>query len=121
MNGFVSRLFGRPRRQQPQWIECEALQRRVIAGDRLALVDVREPEEFVAPPGHLPGARNVPLGDVAARSGELAALGSPVVVVCKTDRRSARAAATLLAAGLPDVTVLRGGTDAWHEHGFGLE
>lgn len=121
MNDVLSRLFGRPRRRPAQWIDCAALQRRVVAGDRLALVDVREPDEFVAPPGHLPGARNVPLADVAARSGELAALGSPVVVVCKTDRRSARAAAMLLAAGLPDVTVLRGGTDAWHQHGFGLE
>lgn len=121
MNGVLSRLFGRPRLRQPQWIECGELQRRVTAGDRLVLVDVREPDEFAAPPGHLPGARNVPLAEVAGRSRELAALGEPVIVVCKTDRRSARAAATLLAAGLPHVAVLRGGTDAWHQQGLGLE
>ena len=85
------------------------------------LVDVRQPEEFASPPGHLPGARNVPLAEVAGRARELVALGGPVILVCKTDRRSERAAATLLAAGLQDVAVLRGGTDAWHQQGFGLE
>ena len=44
-----------------------------------------------------------------------------LVVVCKTDRRSARAAAELVAAGLRDVAVLRGGTDGWHSHGLALE
>lgn len=97
------------------------MQRRVTAGDRLVLVDVRQPEEFASPPGHLPGARNVPLAEVAGRARELVALGGPVILVCKTDRRSERAAATLLAAGLQDVAVLRGGTDAWHQQGFGLE
>jgi rhodanese-related sulfurtransferase len=121
MNGVLSRLFGRPQLRQPGWIESEALQRRVIAGDRLVLLDVRQPEEFVSPPGHLPGARNVPLAEVASRIAELAALRQPIVIVCKTDRRSARAAATLIAAGLQDVAVLRGGTDGWHQQGFRLE
>lgn len=121
MNGVLSRLFGRPHVQQPGWIESVELQRRVIAGDRLVLIDVREPAEFISPPGHLPGARNVPLADVASRSEELAALRQPIVVVCKTDRRSARAATALTAAGLQDVAVLRGGTDGWHQQGFGLE
>ncbi len=121
MTRVLSRLFGRPRSRQPQWIECGELRRRVIAGDRLVLVDVREPVEFASPPGHLPGARNVPLAEVPGRTEELAALGEPIIVVCKTDRRSARAAATMLAAGLQDVAVLRGGTDAWHQQGFDLE
>jgi rhodanese-related sulfurtransferase len=121
INRVLSRLFGWPRSRQPQWIECEELRRRVIADGRLVLLDVREPAEFVSPPGHLPGARNVPLAEVPGRTEELAALGEPIIVVCKTDRRSARAAATLLAAGLQDVAVLRGGTDAWRQQGFDLE
>jgi rhodanese-related sulfurtransferase len=121
MNGVLSRLFGRPHLRQPGWIESEELQRRVIAGDRLVLLDVRQPEEFNSPPGHLPGARNVPLADVAGRIQELATLRRPIVVVCKTDRRSARAAAALIAAGLQDIVVLRGGTDGWQQRGFALE
>jgi rhodanese-related sulfurtransferase len=53
----------------------------------------------------------VPLVDLPRRAGELAARRQPIVLVCKTDRRSAQAATELLAAGLRDVAVLRGGTD----------
>ena len=119
MIAFLSRLLG-GRPGEPAWIEAADLQRRLSSGPVL-LVDVRQPEEFAAPPGHLPGAINVPLGDLAARTAEIAARRRPVVLVCKTDRRSARAAAELLAAGLRDVAVLRGGTDVWHQRGLALE
>jgi rhodanese-related sulfurtransferase len=52
---------------------------------------------------------------------ELAGRRQPVVVVCQTDRRSARAAAMLAAAGLAEVSVLRSGTDGWRRQGFSLE
>jgi rhodanese-related sulfurtransferase len=55
----------------------------------------------------------------AGGAGLRATLG--VVLVCKTDRRSARAATELLAAGLRDVAVLRGGTVGWHRQGLALE
>src|SRR5580704_3431982 len=75
-------------------------QDRRVATVAVVVVDVRQPEEFTAPPGHLPGAVNVPLADLSGRAGELAARREPVVLVCKTDRRSAWAATELLAAGL---------------------
>jgi rhodanese-related sulfurtransferase len=118
---FVPRLFRRFHVNKPAWIESAELQRRLTAGEGVILVDVRQPEEFTAPPGHLRGAVNVPLADLSGRTGELAARKQPIVVVCKTDRRSARAAADLLAAGLRNVTVLRGGTDGWHQKGLALE
>ena len=121
MIASLSRLFRWPRVDAPAWIEVDELQRRLAAGDAVVLVDVRQSEEFTAPPGHLPGAINVPLGDLPSRAGELAARRQPIVVVCKTDRRSARAATELLATGLRDVTVLRGGTDEWHRQGLTLE
>ena len=119
MAGFLSRLFGRPA-SEPAWIDTTELQRRLGAGSVL-LVDVRQPDEFTSPPGHLPGAINVPLGELAAHIAKIAARQQPVVLVCKTDRRSARAATELLAAGLRDVAVLRGGTDGWHARGLALE
>lgn len=121
MAGFLSRLLGQSGVPECAWVEAPALQQRLAAGAALLLIDVRQPEEFSAPPGHLPGALNVPAGDIAGMAGELASRRCPIVVVCKTDRRSARAAAELAAAGLRDVAVLRGGTDAWHQLGFGLE
>ena len=105
----------------------------MAAGNAVVLVDVRQPEEFTAPPGHCPvlstcappghqpGAVNVPLADVASRVNEPGAGGQPIVLVRNTDRHSARTAADLLAAGLRDVTVLRGGTDGWLQRGFSLE
>jgi rhodanese-related sulfurtransferase len=87
----------------------------------MRLIDVRQPEEFTAPPGHLPGAINLPLASLTDRMTELAERGQPIVVVCKTDRRSARAAAELLAAGCRNVAILRGGTDGWHRRGLALE
>ena len=121
MTAFLSRLFRRPRVDAPAWIEVDELQRRLAAGEAVVLVDVRQPEEFAAPPGHLPGAVNMPLADLPGRIGELAARRQPLVLVCKTDRRSAQAATELLTAGLRDVAVLRGGTDGWHRQGLALE
>ena len=121
MIASLSRLFRRPRSDGPAWIEVVELQRRLAAGDGVVLVDVRQPEEFTAPPGHLPSAVNVPLADLSGRAGELAARRQPIVVVCKTDRRSAKAATELVAIGLRDVAVLRGGTDGWHRQGLALE
>ena len=34
----------------------------------LVIVDVRQPDEFTSPPGHLPGAVNVPLAELADRT-----------------------------------------------------
>lgn len=121
MIAFLPRLFRRLRASEPAWIESVELQRRLAAGNPIVLVDVRQPEEFTAPPGHLPGAVNVPLAELVSRTAELATRKHPIVVVCKTDRRSVRAATELLAAGLPDVAVLRGGTDGWHRQGLVLE
>jgi rhodanese-related sulfurtransferase len=121
MIGFVSRLFRRFRAEEPAWIETMELQHRLAARVPLVIVDVRQPEEFTAAPGHLPGAVNMPLGDLAQHRSDLTARKQPIVVVCKTDRRSARAATELLAAGLRDITVLRGGTDGWHRQGLPLE
>ena len=117
---LLSRLLHRPRVSEPAWIDTDELQRRLAVGDPLVLVDVRQPEEFTASPGHLPGAINVPMAELAKRTQELVQRRQPVVVVCKTDRRSARAAAELFAEGLRDVAVLRGGTDEWHRRGLAL-
>jgi rhodanese-related sulfurtransferase len=82
---------------------------------------MRQPDGFTSPPGHLPGAVNVPLTELTDRSSDLARRDQRIVVVCKTDRQSAHAGADLLAARLKDVAVLRGGTDGWRQRGLALE
>jgi rhodanese-related sulfurtransferase len=118
MPGLLSRLFRGSRGARPAWIDIDELRPRL---PEIVLIDVRGPDEYNAPPGHLPGAINIPLPEIPDRTAEVAAYARPVVLVCKTDRRSAAAAETLLAAGLPDVAVLRGGTDGWHRRGLPLD
>jgi rhodanese-related sulfurtransferase len=121
MAGLLDRLLGRSKAAVPGWIDIDTLRDRQTAGEPVLLVDVRGSEEFASPPGHLPGAVNIPLPELPARMAEVTAQSRPIVLVCKTDRRSAKAAETLLAAGVADVAVLRGGTDGWHQRGLPLE
>lgn len=80
------------------------------------LLDVREPAEWAA--GHAPGAVPAPLSGLAA-GGELPqrAQGRPVVVICRSGRRS-REAADLLAARGVHAADVAGGMRAWAEAGL---
>lgn len=90
-------------------ITAEQLARRLGADGAPVLLDVREPAEFDA--WAIPGARNVPLGDLADALADIDADGE-VVVVCASGARSARAVVALEAAGI-DAVNLAGGMLAW--------
>jgi rhodanese-related sulfurtransferase len=112
MLAFLSRLRS-ARNDAADWLEPTELQQRLDSGAAPVVVDVRSPEEFAGPLGHIDGAVNIPLGDLPARRNELAAAKRPIVTVCLTDKRSAQAAAQLIAAGIRPVAVLRGGMRQW--------
>jgi len=78
--------------------------------DGALVVDVREPYEWDA--GHLPGARHIPLGDIANRLGELPR-DTDVVLYCEAGARSARALDVLRDAGFTRARHLKGGYLAW--------
>jgi rhodanese-related sulfurtransferase len=103
---------------EPLWIEASSLAARLGADGTPLILDVRGPDEFSGPLGHISGARNVPVGELPAVLPELAREGRPVVVVCKTDRRSSMAAHQLQEAGVPSVSVLRGGMEQWRALGL---
>ena len=97
------------------WVEVGEL-RRWLAGEGAPIVvDVRGPDEFDGPLGHIEGARNIPLAELPAHTREFAAEGRALVMVCLTDKRSSQAAAALIEAGVRDIAVLRGGMKAWRE------
>src|SRR5215471_18500650 len=108
----LARLFGRTA-AAPVWVEAAELRRWLAGEGAPIIVDVRGPDEFQGPLGHIDGARNIPLADVPAQTAALAAEGRPLVMVCLTDKRSSQAAAELIAAGLDKIAVLRGGMKAW--------
>ncbi len=104
------------------WIEAGELQGRLSRQEETLVVDVRGPEEFAGPLGHIPGAQNLPLDQVEGHAGELASESErPIVLVCHTDRRSASAAELLRERGVADVRVLRGGMVGWNRKGFATE
>jgi rhodanese-related sulfurtransferase len=104
------------------WIEATELKRRLDHGEAVTVVDVRGPDEFTGPLGHIATARNIPVAEFEGRLAELAGLeGEPIVLVCRTDKRSASAARTLLAAGFARVSLLRRGMEQWNETGYAVE
>jgi len=80
--------------------------------DDLQLVDVRNPGEHAL--GAIPGAVNIPVGQLPARLDELDA-ERPTVVYCAGGYRSSVAASLLRAKGFSDVSDIVGGYGAWNE------
>ncbi len=83
---------------------------------RVNIVDVREPMEFVG--GHIPGSRNIPLGQI----GKVPLPEAPLVLVCQSGARSERAVATLRKRGHHEALAdLEGGLLAWQAAALPLE
>lgn len=83
---------------------------RALVEDGAVLLDVRTPGEFAS--GHIEGAVLVPVQDLASRPEALPSTDTPVVVYCRSGRRSASAAAWLRDAGYEAVYDL-GPMSAW--------
>ena len=120
---FLPRLVRSLRSQkQPQWIEVDELASRLKDGTRIAVIDVRGPDEFTGLLGHIADASNMPVGELRQRLGEIDTLKDrPVILVCRTEKRSATAATLLRDAGFRDVGVLRGGMEQWNQKGLPIE
>lgn len=88
----------------PGIVDGETARRLVAAGARL--VDVRTRQEFDA--GHIDGALLIPYDQIAARAAELGPKGTPVVLYCRTGRRTALAARALAEQGFTQVWDLQG-------------
>jgi uncharacterized membrane protein YdjX (TVP38/TMEM64 family)/rhodanese-related sulfurtransferase len=104
------------------WIEPTELKRRLDNHEGITVIDVRGREEFTGALGHLPIARNLPLPELEHRIADLTGLeGTPLVLVCRTDKRSAQAAKLIRVAGFRNVSVLRGGMQRWNEDKLPIE
>lgn len=117
---FLPRLL-RKLREKPM-LAVEALKQQLDAGAEVLMLDVRAAAEYRGEMGHIAGARNLPLEELPARLAELDAYKArPVRIVCRTDRRSARAARLLDEAGFADAQVVEGGMTAWRAKGWAVE
>ncbi|MDQ7030579.1 MAG: SulP family inorganic anion transporter [Ardenticatenia bacterium] len=79
------------------------------------VVDVREPREYER--GHIPGAVLVPLPTLL-HNGHTLPKDQAIVLVCRSGRRSVRAAHHLRHQGFEHVTTLKGGIIRWEACGL---
>lgn len=89
----------------------------MFAEKKAVILDVRELHEWQEQ--HIAGAIHIPLAQVEARLSELSQYkDSPVIVQCRSGKRSSKAASTLQAAGFTQVYNLTGGIIAWTDDGL---
>jgi len=93
---------------EPEWVEAN------LRG--VQILDVREPDEFSGPLGHIAGAVLIPLGELPERLDELDK-ERPIVAVCKVGGRSAQAVHFLKSAGFARLANLPGGMMRWRQEG----
>jgi rhodanese-related sulfurtransferase len=110
---LLSKLFGSASSNQVQWVALDDLTAMLAGTANPLIIDVRGPDEFTGPLGHIDTAQNIPHDQIAAHAQDLLKAGRPLVLVCHTDRRSSAAAQQLASLGAEDIHVLRGGMVAW--------
>ena len=93
-------------------IEPTQLAKRIARGEKLEIIDVREPYEWAI--GHIPGARLVPLSNIAEEIPRLDKRRE-TILYCKVGGRSLSAAQQLAKAGVSEVRNLKGGILRWIE------
>jgi molybdopterin/thiamine biosynthesis adenylyltransferase/rhodanese-related sulfurtransferase/molybdopterin converting factor small subunit len=93
-------------------IEVTEVKAMLDRGDSFVLLDVREPHEYQI--ASIPGAKLVPLGEVARRLDEFDK-NADIVIHCKSGMRSAKACGILKQAGFEHVRNMKGGILAWSD------
>ena len=92
----------------------------LINREKAVVIDVCGADEYSA--GHVIGAKNVPLADLEARlPGVVKNKALPLIMVCASGPRAARAAAMAKKLGYDNAQVLSGGTKAWSDAGMPVE
>ncbi|HCN82003.1 MAG TPA: NADH oxidase [Sphingobacteriaceae bacterium] len=92
-------------------ITVKELKQKMDNGEDFQLIDVREPFEYEM--SNL-GGENIPLAGIMIESDKIAT-DKPVIVVCRSGRRSGVAIMQLEQLGYTDLYNLEGGLLAWAE------
>ena len=92
-------------------IEPADLKRRLDAGEKIRMVDVREPFEFEQ--ARIEGGELIPMRTVPGSLEAFRASHEPLVIFCHHGVRSLQVVDWLRSQGLPDCTSLAGGIDRW--------
>lgn len=91
----------------------------LINRDKAVVVDVSEPHEFAQ--GHVKGARHIPFGQLEGSKDLPTNKALPIILVCPSGVRAARAVATLRKLGYENAVSVAGGLGAWREANLPVE
>ncbi len=118
--GFLPSLVGRLRRGP--MMEVENVKQKLHAKEDVLLLDVRSAEDYVGEQGHIKSSVLIPLEELQDRISEIEDfMEKTVMIICRTDRRSAKAAQALTKYGFADVHIVRNGMTAWHEAAYPVD
>jgi uncharacterized membrane protein YdjX (TVP38/TMEM64 family) len=77
---FLARLVGRLRKSP--FTDASTLRHLLESGEKPVLIDVRTPEEFQGPLGHIAGANNIPIAELPGKIQELSEImKEPIVTI----------------------------------------
>ena len=99
-------------------VQVEELAERIARDPSIKVLDVRRKAEYVA--GHVPGARSIPLSELAAALSDLDR-DTTLHVICAGGYRSTMAVSLLLQNGFSKLENIEGGTMAWRKAGLDVQ
>lgn len=119
---FLPRIVRHLSKKPAGMLSAVELKQRLDKGEDILVIDARSSEEYIGDLGHIAGSRNIPIENLLQRLDELKAYQQHfIVIVCRTDRRSIKAAELLTKAGFTDVVVLQGGMVQWNHIGLPVD
>jgi len=115
--GFLPSLIGRLRRGP--MMDVAILKQKIDNNEDILVLDVRTADDFTGEQGHIAEAKNIAVEDLLTSLDELADYTEKTIaIVCRTDRRSAKASQILTRNGFADVHIIKGGMTLWNENNF---
>src|SRR5580692_11372541 len=107
-------------RKRTRQVSLEEMKRRLDAGEKMTLLDVREKDEWRG--GFIPGALSIPRGFLEIQAEQkLPDKNARIVAYCAGGTRSALAAATLQELGYTNVETANPGFVRWKDLNYPIE
>ncbi len=117
---FIPRIINYLRRGP--MIDIKILKQRLDANEDILVLDVRTAIDYAGEQGHIAGSTLLPIEELEQRIAELKHyLQKPIVTICRTDRKSSKAAQLLIKQGFADVNIVKMGMTDWNQLGYPVE
>ena len=99
--------------------DVDTLKTKLDSKEDVLLLDVRSAKDYVGEQGYIEGSLLMPLEELTTRLSEIENFQEKIVMtICRTDRRSAKAAKILTKHGFINVHVVKQGMTDWNLKGY---